>query len=197
MTPQQLNHVLQQRNIAMVDWVGMADVALGAFFVVLAAFLLVRYQQASRRLSESAELNHDLWRAMEDRLKKQDERILDLMGRVEVLQAHYISGSPQRVVISRDLQQPQQVTYVQPQREARAVARVQPEADEMEKAIIKLLSEGTMSSVDVKEAIKKSREHTARLMKGLFVKGLVTRDDSAKPFVYQLTDEGRRYLSAG
>lgn len=181
----------------MVDWVGMADVALGAFFVVLAAFLLVRYQQASRRLSESAELNHDLWRAMEDRLKKQDERILDLMGRVEVLQAHYVSGSPQRVVISRDMQPPQQVTYVQAQRETRAVARVQPEADDTEKAIIKLLSEGSMSSVDVREAIKKSREHTARLMKDLFDKGLVTRDDSAKPFVYQLTDEGRRYLSSG
>jgi len=99
-------------------------------------------------------------------------------------------------VISRDLQQPQQVTYVQPQKETRIITRVQPEADDTEKAIMKLLSEGSMSSVDVREAIKKSREHTARLMKGLFDKGLVTRDDSAKPFVYQLTDEGRRYLSA-
>jgi len=180
----------------MVDWVGMADVALGAFFVVLAAFLLVRYRWASRRISESAELNHDLWRAMEDRLKKQDERILDLMGRVEVLQAHYISGSPQRVMVSRDLQQPQQVTYVQSQRETRAVTRVQPESDYTEKAIMKLLGEGTMSSVDVREAIKKSREHTARLMKRLFEKGLVTRDDSAKPFVYQLTEKGRNLLSS-
>ena len=196
MIPQQLNHVSQQRNIAMVDWVGMADVALGAFFVVLAAFLLVRYRWASRRISESAELNHDLWRAMEDRLKKQDERILDLMGRVEVLQAHYISGSPQRVMVSRDLQQPQQVTYVQSQRETRAVTRVQPESDYTEKAIMKLLGEGTMSSVDVREAIKKSREHTARLMKRLFEKGLVTRDDSAKPFVYQLTEKGRNLLSS-
>jgi CRP-like cAMP-binding protein len=174
----------------MVDWVGMADVALGAFFVVLAAFLLVRYQQASRRLSESAELNHDLWRAMEDRLKKQDERILDLMGRVEVLQAHYVSGSPQRVV----MQPAQQVTYVQPQRETRTLTRVQSEVDDTEKAIIQLLSTGSMSSVDVRQAIKKSREHTARLMKALFDKGFVTRDDSAKPFVYRLTDEGKHHL---
>ena len=180
----------------MVDVVALTDFAIGGFFVVLAAFLLVRYQRTSKRLAESAELNQDLWRAMEDRLKKQDERILDLMGRVEVLQAHYISGSPQRVVISRDLQQPQQVTYVQPQREMRSVTRIQPEADDTEKAIIRLLSEGTMSSVDVKEAIKKSREHTARLMKDLFDKGLVTRDDSAKPFVYQPTDKGRGYLGS-
>ena len=32
------------------------------------------------------------------------------------------------------------------------------------------------------------REHSARLLKGLFDKGLVVRDDSAKPYVYELAD---------
>lgn len=62
-------------------------------------------------------------------------------------------------------------------------------------AIIRLLASGVMSSAEVKEAIKKSREHTAR-MKSLFDKGLVTRDDSARPFVYQLTERGRAYLGS-
>lgn len=53
-----------------------------------------------------------------------------------------------------------------------------------------------MSSMEVKEAIKRSREHTARMMKSLFDKGLVTRDDSARPFVYQLTERGRAYLGS-
>jgi predicted transcriptional regulator len=45
------------------------------------------------------------------------------------------------------------------------------------------------------ETVKRWREHTARMMESLFDKGLVTRDDSEKPFVYQLTEQGERYLS--
>jgi len=47
------------------------------------------------------------------------------------------------------------------------------------------------------DVLKKSREHTARTMKGLFERGLVARNDSTKPFVYQLTEEGKHYVSSG
>ena len=179
----------------MVDWVALADVALGFFFVVLALFVLGRYQRASRRLAESAELNQDLWRATEERLKKQDERILDLLGRVEVIQAHYLSEPPKRPVIIRDATPAQQVTYIQPPREPTPAPRPQPEADDTEKAILNVLAAGPKSTIEVKKAIAKSREHTARMLKQLFDRGLVSRDDSEKPFVYQLTEEGRKHLA--
>lgn len=179
----------------MSDLLDLAAITTSAFFVVLAVVLLMRYRQASQRLSESAELNHDLWKAMEDRLKKQDERILDLMGRVEVMQTRYLSEAQPRPVILREMQPTQHVTPSQPLREPRAVARVQTEADDTERTIIGLLADGAKSTIEVKKAIGKSREHTARMMKSLFDKGLVTRDDSAKPFVYQLTEEGKRYLA--
>jgi predicted transcriptional regulator len=31
-------------------------------------------------------------------------------------------------------------------------------------------------------------------MKSLYERGLVIRDDANKPYTYQLTDEGRRYI---
>jgi predicted transcriptional regulator len=68
--------------------------------------------------------------------------------------------------------------------------------DETELSVIKLLSVKPRSSVEIKELIGKSREHAARLMKILFDSGLVSRNTSKKPFVYQLTETGRRYLSA-
>ena len=40
------------------------------------------------------------------------------------------------------------------------------------------------------------KERRARLTKALFDKGLVTRDDSEKPFVYQLTERGREYIGS-
>ena len=68
--------------------------------------------------------------------------------------------------------------------------------DETEMSVIRLLGAKPRTSVEIKGLIEKSREHAARLMKVLFDAGLVTRDVSKKPFVYQLTDAGRRYLSA-
>jgi CTP-dependent riboflavin kinase len=53
-----------------------------------------------------------------------------------------------------------------------------------------------MSSTEIQHEVKKSREHTSRFMKSLFVKQLVSRDVHTKPFVYRITDEGRKLLKA-
>lgn len=68
--------------------------------------------------------------------------------------------------------------------------------DETEMSVIKLLGTKPRTSVEIKELIETSREHAARLMKALFDAGVVTRNASKKPFVYELTEAGRRYLSA-
>lgn len=183
----------------MSDYLDAATIAAVAFFVVLAAMLLIRYRQASERISASSDLGHDLWKALEDRLEKQDERILDLMGKVEVLQARFVSASqpPQRVMRrdASDARPSQPVAPVRAAAETRAATPAQGGMGDTEMTVIKLLGNGAKSTIDIKKVMNLSREHTARTMKALFDKGLVTRDDSEKPFVYQLTDEGRRYLS--
>jgi len=63
--------------------------------------------------------------------------------------------------------------------------------------VIRLLAEGQKNTRQLTDALQRSREHTARLMKGLFELGLVQRNNATKPFVYQLTDEGRRHLPSG
>lgn len=180
----------------MADYVDVVAIAAAAFFVVLAAALLVRYRQASERITESSELNHDLWRAMEDRLRKQDERILELMGRVEVLQARALTASqPSGFVIPRDIKPSQPVASLKLAPETKAATPPQGGLGDTEMTVVKLLGDGTKSTIEIKQVLGLSREHTARTMKALFDRGLVTRDDSEKPFVYQLTETGRRYLS--
>ena len=39
--------------------------------------------------------------------------------------------------------------------------------------------------------------HAARVMKGLYDKGLVMRNAANKPYLYGFSDAGKRYLSAG
>jgi len=68
--------------------------------------------------------------------------------------------------------------------------------DETQLKVVGLLAENPKNTRQLTDIIGMSREHTARLMKVLFQAGLVTRNDTTKPFVYQLTDQGRRYLPA-
>ncbi|MEM2099471.1 MAG: MarR family transcriptional regulator [Candidatus Bathyarchaeia archaeon] len=57
-----------------------------------------------------------------------------------------------------------------------------------------LASEGPKTAPEIKERIKLSREHTARLMKKLYEEGYLDRDTSKIPFRYNVKEEMRRLL---
>lgn len=169
-----------------------------AFFVALGFGLLLRYRKVSQKINASTDLGRDLWQALEQRLRKQDERILGVMGRVEVIQSRFTDRPVMGPAVNSPIastSEPKPVPVTET-----AVVTYQPKLrvtlDETQETAIKLLNERPRSSVEIKELLGKSREHTARLMKSLFDRGLVTRDDLKKPFVYKLSEAGRRYLSA-
>jgi predicted transcriptional regulator len=205
------------------DLATLALLAGAGFFVALSVGLLVRYRRVSQTINASSDMGRDLWTALEQRMRKQDERIIDVMGRLEVVQSRMMAAAvaqvqppvapatpvpdqpaqaeekPEGVMPSvPEAQQPQPVVS-QPgsQLESRELGppRRVVSLDETQLAVIRLLSEGQKNTRQLTDALQKSREHTARLMKGLYELGLVGRNDATKPFVYQLTDEGRRLLN--
>ena len=191
----------------MADIIFVANVASSAFFVVLSFGLLFRYRQVSQRISASNDLGRDLWIALEQRMKKQDERILDMMGRLEVIQLRFsenpsptrasMLSSPSPIAQSSKLEVQSQKTnpsdaVTQVEQTSQITSQIT--LDDTQIAVIRLLGDKPRSSVEIKELIGKSREHAARLMKTLFDEKLVSRDSSKKPFVYQLTDNGRKFL---
>ena len=254
----------------MDDIVTYALLTASGVFVVLAVVLLARYRQASQRISASFDLGHELWEALETRLKKQDERILDMMARVEVIQSRAVkerageaveapsvlnlpaqeptiekpAAEPQpepaksqesreptpqvtptpspvesellKSIESRLVRQEAQINEMKglieatqsfvaaqrasqpavPQPPAPAARRQIRSPDITSKDLLQMLNEKPRTSVEIKERFGITREHAARLLKGLFGKGLVVRNDSAKPYVYELTDQGRQSLSA-
>jgi predicted transcriptional regulator len=60
--------------------------------------------------------------------------------------------------------------------------------------VLRVLSERPMNTIEIQRKISRTREHTSRFMKRLFLEGLVSREMNTKPFVYTLTDEGRKQL---
>jgi predicted transcriptional regulator len=51
-----------------------------------------------------------------------------------------------------------------------------------------------MTSNEIKNAIGRTREHTARVMKKLYDLKVVDRDTTTKPFKYKLTEQGKRFI---
>ncbi|HEV2137861.1 MAG TPA: helix-turn-helix domain-containing protein [Nitrososphaerales archaeon] len=228
------------------DATTIALLVTSSFFVALAFGLLVRYRQLSQKIAGSSDLGHDLWDALEQRMRKQDERILDMMGRMEVVQSRVMSQPPppepmvqpstptaasqmsqpdvepsdvereplamqqpasqqksQRSQLSQPEpapESPQSLPTPEPLPEPGQSPESPPEAklvlDQTQLATLRQLAEGTKNTRQLTDALKKSREHTARLMKDLFELGLVRRNVASKPFVYQITDEGRRKLES-
>jgi len=56
--------------------------------------------------------------------------------------------------------------------------------------------EGSKGAPDLAKRLEKSREHTARLMKKLYMEGFVKRESNHTPFRYKLNDEIRSALES-
>ena len=56
--------------------------------------------------------------------------------------------------------------------------------------VLHLITDKAMTSRDIQVTLKKSREHTSRLLKKLFDDGLVQRNENSKPYTYSITEKG-------
>ena len=56
--------------------------------------------------------------------------------------------------------------------------------------VLQLITSKAMTSRDIQITLKKSREHTSRLMKKLFEEGYVQRNTESKPYTYSITEKG-------
>ena len=173
-------------------------------FAVLSWVLLSKYRNLTAKVAESTELGRDIWNAMESRLKKQDERILDVVTKFEVYESRVTTTlvraaatEPTPIRTAKVALQPQQKAEAKEElkQETKPAAPAREDLEPTERVVLQLLMERPRTSIEIKTLVKKSREHSARLMKTLFERRLVSRADEKKPFVYELTEEGRRYLS--
>lgn len=57
--------------------------------------------------------------------------------------------------------------------------------------VLHLITNKAMTSRDIQITLKRSREHTSRLMKKLFEDGFVERNTETKPYTYSITKKGK------
>jgi DNA-binding transcriptional ArsR family regulator len=181
-----------------------AGVAVASLIVVVA--LLSRYRALVKEATRSADLAKNVWDSMNSRLTTQDTRIVDLMARLDVYsvrraplpptaQSSLPVAAPSRPVsrVPEPVRQSSQLTSQAPAQPVQSVPATK-EGGKTQPRILQLLKEGPKTAIEINAVLGVTREHMGRLMKQLYVDGLVTRSEQNKPYVYELTDAGRRHL---
>ena len=60
--------------------------------------------------------------------------------------------------------------------------------------VLHLITNNPMTSRDIQITLKRSREHTSRLMKKLFEEGYVNRNIESKPYTYSISEKGKEKI---
>jgi hypothetical protein len=61
--------------------------------------------------------------------------------------------------------------------------------------VLQLITNKAMTSRDIQITLKRSREHTSRLMKKLFEDGYVKRNTNSKPYSYSISEKGKERIN--
>ena len=126
---------------------------------------------------------------MSARLNEADKKLRDVVASQEALAAK----------ISDVEKQAQQFLMI-PEARVEAVIPIKREKalaplTETELSVLEMLAmEGSKTAPEIKDRIKLSREHTARLMKKLYEEGYLERDTSKIPFKYRVKKEMKKLL---
>jgi len=140
-------------------------------------------------LESEASVTSDSSEALLVRLDDLDKKMRDANASNEILKAK-ISGFEEQLQQSSVV--PEAIAEVViPMKRDKAIAPL----TETELTVLEMLStEGPKTAPEIKEIVKLSREHTARLMKKLYEEGYLERETNKIPFKYKVKKEMRGLL---
>ena len=169
----------------------------------LMAYKVEALSSKSERAINKAEETYKRVQSLEEKLSKvlehkeeTSKKIVDIDEKVSALSA---ALERLNLKVSEVEEQTRQFSMV-PEAKIEAVIPIKREKalaplTETELAVLEMLaSEGPKTAPEIKERIKLSREHTARLMKKLYEGGYLERDTSKIPFKYNVKKEMENIL---
>lgn len=173
-----------------------------AFFAGMAGVILYhRFSALTRRHHKSDEaITEAVVMEYSRRLREYDKAIAELRTKMDIMELR--AETPKINVISQNVTsrapQPHVARITEPPVVTEHItSQVEVKQDGQNGTtdyILKMLAERPRTSREVQQAIGRTREHTARLMKRLTESQFVERDGTKKPFHYTITDLGRERL---
>ena len=146
-----------------------------------------------------------------ERLEYYEKQLIDMKIRLDALELQGIEEKTEdpnmelrEFLVQLAQKQEQQVNKsdpdIQPEnvKEETKMLEIPPNIDsnDITEQVLHLVTEKAMTSRDIQKTLKRSREHTSRLMKKLFEEGFVERNTMTKPYTYSITEKGLGRISS-
>ncbi|MCP8310203.1 MAG: replication-relaxation family protein [Candidatus Methylarchaceae archaeon HK01M] len=199
-------------NIMIVTIVSIASLAS----IIILVYYLPKIRKIIKEQKDADEIVKGIISELNDRLSRQDQNIMDQQVRLDIIElkleqsskilfreedVKILEGTDTRKVLEevKDLlrvlskNELMMSSTVQKQEKVKEVKQVD-ELSSTEKFILELLINEVQTSRQIQQKIKKSREHTSRLMKKLFELGYIVREEEKRPYVYVITETGKELV---
>jgi hypothetical protein len=168
---------------------------------IILSYKAIKFFKHNNSSLKNAILDNKI-RQYADKLHVYDKTIADLKAKVDMLEMSERSRLISRDIDSKKEDSGRDIDMISQNGVIIEESRVKPALTQTQthtyldtlEQILLLLREKPMTTRHIQERVGKTREHTSRIMNGLFQSGFVTRDTSSKPFKYSITDTGLRHL---
>ena len=160
---------------------------LGGFITIITYFKVKSYVNAKKIHKDYAQL---------ERLEYYERQLIDLKIRLDTIDLENVPKS-ETIKSKKASIEPANTEQIEKSEKSQIpVTQITPISrySDVIDAILHTITDKSMTSRDIQITIGRTREHTSRLMKKLSADGLVQRHAGTKPFVYSLTEEGKKRL---
>lgn len=199
-----INHIIGIIFVMLVE-IPEPEVILG----VILAFLvgmggLYGYFKIRPFIKTKAEINDS---AQEQRLEYYERQLIDMKIRLDALEMEGLEQKTEKKdenlkEVLKELATKQVIEDTKPENEVekkpqtKKIQETVPESDssDITEQVLRLITTKPMTSRDIQNTLKKSREHSSRFLKKLFEDGYVDRDTKSKPYTYSITKKGKEKL---
>ncbi len=184
--------------------------------IIILVYYLPKIRKITKEQKDADEIVKGIISELNDRLSRQDQNIMDQQVRLDIIElkleqsskmlfreedVKILEGTDTRKVLEevKDLlrvlskNELMMSSTVQKQEKVKEVKQVD-ELSSTEKFILELLINEVQTSRQIQQKIKKTREHTSRLMKKLFELGYIVREEEKRPYVYVITETGKELV---
>ncbi len=176
----------------LVELPDAASILTGLFIFLIGFIAIITYFKVKLYVN-SKKIHKDP--AQLERLEYYERQLIDLKIRLDTID---LENVPKSEIKSKKASiEPTNTEQVEKNEESQTtstqIVPISRYSDVID-AILHTITDKSMTSRDIQITIGRTREHTSRLMKKLSDDGLVQRHAGTKPFVYSLTDEGKKKL---
>ncbi len=170
----------------IIDFVIVASLILATLICYHIIITLKLKKKETTISKEEYSLLKAILTEFKHRTDEQNKRISEIMVKVDLLE-----NKIEKYPIKKDTIEKERQETLQNVKERKGDLGL----SDIEMSILRFISTGPKSSRDVQNSIKKSREHTARLLKSLYSKNLLNRESQGKFFVYSLSEQGKKVIA--